>query len=395
MSNVATRRICFVTATRADYGHLYWVMKAVQADSALQLQVIVTGAHLCDQWGRTEEIIVRDGFSVDARIDMQMAGDSGICVSKSTALATIGFAEAYERLSPNLIVLLGDRYEELAAAQAALFMRIPVAHIHGGETSEGAIDESIRHAVTKMSHVHFAATETYRKRILQMGENPAMVFNFGAPGLDHIHQTPMMSLTELEHDLGVILAQKLVFLVTYHPATLGDMDPGAAADELISALDSYPEAALIITGVNSDAGNAAISSRIQAYAARYPERIRFFNSLGQRTYLSLMQYADVVIGNSSSGLIEAPAVRVPTVNIGDRQRGRLKALSVIDCLENAVDIRRAIDLALSESFMARLPQDISLYGKGGAAERIAQMLKTVELDCILTKKFHEYIPSNK
>lgn len=393
MSDQAPRRICFVTATRADYGHLYWVMKAVQADAALQLQVIVSGAHLCEQWGRTEQVVVRDGFPVDARIEMQMAGDSGVGVSKSTALATMGFAEAYERLSPDLVVLLGDRYEELAAAQAALFMRVPVAHIHGGETSEGAMDESIRHAVTKMSHVHFAAAESYRQRILQMGENPAMVFNFGAPGLDHLQQTPMMSLPELEQDLGVALAGKPVFLVTYHPATLGDIEPGAAADELMSALEAYPDAAVIFTGVNADAGNAAISSRIQAYAARYPERVRIFNSLGQRRYLSLMQCADVVIGNSSSGLIEAPAVRVPTVNIGDRQRGRLKALSVIDCLENAGDIRRAIDLALSESFMAGLPQDVSLYGKGDAAVRIAQKLKTVGLDGILAKKFYDYMPS--
>lgn len=393
MSYVEPRKICFVTATRADYGHLYWIMKAIQADSSLQLQLIVTGAHLCEQWGRTERVVMRDGFHIDARIEMQMASDSGLSVSKSTALATMGFADAYERLSPDLIVLLGDRYEELAAAQAALFMRVPVAHIHGGEASEGAMDESIRHAVTKMSHIHFVAAEVYLQRVLKMGENPAMVFNFGAPGLDHLQRTELMSITELEKDLGVALVGKRVFLVTYHPATLGGMDPGAAVEQLILALNAYPEATVIFTGVNADKGYAAISSKIQAYAARSHERVCFFNSLGQQRYLSLMQCADVVIGNSSSGLIEAPAVRVPTVNIGERQNGRLKALSVIDCLETACDIRRAIELALSQSFLAKLPMDISLYGKGDAANKIAQKLKTVELDHILIKKFYDYIPS--
>lgn len=393
MTSAVRRKICFVTATRADYGHLYWVMKAVQADPDLQLQVIVTGAHLCEQWGGTEKVVRSDGFPIDARIEMQMASDSGVGVSKSTALAVMGFAEAYDRLTPELIVLLGDRYEELAAAQAALFMRIPVAHLHGGETSEGAMDESIRHAVTKMSHAHFVAAEPYRQRILQMGENPANVFNFGAPGLDHLQQTPMMSLPELEQSLDVELENKSLFLVTYHPATLGSLDPGHATEELLEALDAYPSAVVIFTGVNADAGNFAISSRIQAYSSRYPQRVRFFNSLGQRRYLSLMRYASVVIGNSSSGLIEAPAVGIPTVNIGDRQRGRLKALSVIDCLEKSVDIRRAIDLALSDEFVRNLPSDVSLYGKGDAALKIKQKLKTMELNGILMKKFFDYLPS--
>lgn len=395
MSDMETRRICFVTATRADYGHLYWVMKAVQADVQLQLQLIVTGAHLCEQWGRTEKSIVQDGFPINARIEMQMASDSGVGVSKATALATIGFAEAYERLSPDLIVLLGDRYEELAAAQAALLMRVPVAHIHGGETSEGAVDESIRHAVTKMSHVHFVAAETYKRRILQMGENPEMVFNFGAPGLDHIQLTPMLSLPELEQELGVVLQGKPLFLITYHPATLGDKAPEAAVDELLNALDAYPEATLIFTGVNSDEGHTAINAKIQAYTTGYAERTRLFNSLGQRRYLSLMRFADVVIGNSSSGLIEAPALKVPTVNIGDRQKGRLKARTVIDCDEKTSDIKRAINLSLSKSFKESLPEFVSLYGSGDAAIKIAKKLKEVDLHNILTKKFYEFNRSAK
>lgn len=383
------RRICFVTGTRADYGHLYWVMREVQQDPELELQVIVTGAHLCNAWGRTVDVIERDGFPIDARVDMQLSGDSGVATAKSTGLAVIGFADAYERLSPDLIVLLGDRYEELAAAQVALLMKIPVAHIHGGETSEGAMDESIRHAVTKMSHLHFVAAAPYRDRVLQLGENPAAVFNFGAPGLDHLTRTPLPDRAALAADIGLPLDGP-VFAVTYHPVTLNAQVPAVAANELIGALERFPSANIIFTGVNADPGNWAIARAIREFSATHPERVRFFDSLGQQRYLGLLQIADVVIGNSSSGLIEAPALRVPTVNIGDRQRGRLKAASVIDCADDTESIKNAIEQALSPQFREQLPVNLSPYGKGRAAAQIMQVMKTCDLSNILMKKFFDF-----
>lgn len=384
------RRICFVTGTRADYGHLYWVMREVQQDPELELQVVVTGAHLCDTWGRTVDVIERDGFPIDARVDMQLSSDSGVATSKSTGLAVIGFADVYERLAPDLIVLLGDRYEELAAVQVALLMKIPVAHIHGGETSEGAMDESIRHAVTKMSHLHFVAADSYRDRVLQLGENPVTVFNFGAPGLDHLTRTPLPDRAALAAHIGLPLDGP-VFSVTYHPVTLSAQDPAVAASALIGALERFPSVNIVFTGVNADPGNRAIARVIHKFSEAHPERVRFFDSLGQQRYLGLLQIADVVIGNSSSGLIEAPALRVPSVNIGDRQRGRLKAASVIDCADDTESIEKAIEQALSPQFRAQLPAEVSLYGKGSAAAQIKQVLKTCDLSNILMKKFFDFL----
>jgi UDP-hydrolysing UDP-N-acetyl-D-glucosamine 2-epimerase len=383
------RRICFVTGTRADYGHLYWVMREVQDDPELQLQVVVTGAHLCSAWGRTVQVIERDGFPIDARVDMQLASDSGVATAKSTGLAVIGLADAFDRLAPDLVVLLGDRYEELAAAQTALLLKIPVAHIHGGETSEGAMDESIRHAVTKLSHLHFVAAEDYRQRVLQLGENPSAVFNFGAPGLDHLKRTAIPDRAALASFVGLPLDGP-VFAVTYHPVTLEAQDPGVAATALVDALKQFPDANIVFTGVNADPGNAAISRVIGEFVAANPGRAKLFDSLGQQRYLALLKIADVVIGNSSSGLIEAPAVRVPTVNIGDRQRGRLKAASVIDCADDAQSITRAIEKALSPAFRAGLPEQNSLYGIGEAAPQIAGVLKNHPLSNVLMKKFFDH-----
>ena len=390
MMQTSPRNILVVTGTRADYGHLYWLMRELQCDAGVRLLVAVTGAHLCKQWGDSEQVILNDGFDIDARIEMQLAGDSGVAVNKSLALGIIGFADAYQQLNPDIVVLLGDRYEELAAAQACLFLRIPVAHIHGGETSEGAVDESIRHAVTKLSHLHFVAAEPYKERVLQLGENPSMVFNFGAPGLDHLTRTEFLSAHELCQKIGLSFLDKPFFIVTYHPATLGFCEPALAIDQLLRALEVYPQSVVVFTGVNTDMGNSDVTTRIKDFTRRFQHRVRFFDSLGQTAYLSALKYADAVIGNSSSGLIEAPALGVPTVNIGDRQKGRLKAVSVIDCAENAEDISRAIDLALSETFIKRLPERGSLYGAGNASFRIAQTLKSVNLENVLQKHFFSY-----
>lgn len=387
--SAARRKICFVTGTRADYGHLYWVMREVEADPDLQLQVIVTGAHLCAAWGRTVEVIERDGFPVDARVDMQLSDDSGVAVAKSTGLGVIGLADAYARLQPDIVVLLGDRYEELAAAQVALFMRIPVAHIHGGETSEGAMDESIRHAVTKLSHLHFVAAQSYRERVLQLGEDPARVFDFGAPGLDHLSRTMLPDRAALASHIRLSLEAPL-FVVTYHPVTLLAQEAEAGIGALLRALERFDDAQIVFTGVNADQGNAAIGQAIAGFAAANGGRVRFFSSLGQQRYLGLLRLADVVIGNSSSGLIEAPALRIPTVNIGDRQRGRLKAVSVIDCAEDTDSIVRAVEKAVSGAFRSGLPEKLSLYGVGDAASQITGVLRTVDLSDILIKRFHDY-----
>lgn len=388
----AMRKICFVTGTRADYGHLYWVMKEVLSDRQLEFQLIVTGAHLCEKWGHTVDVIESDGFPINAKIEMQMASDSGVATCKSTALGIIGIAEAYDRLAPDLVVLLGDRYEELAAAQAALFMKIPVAHIHGGETSEGAMDESIRHSLTKLSHLHFVAAESYKNRILQLGENPDHVYNYGAPGLDHLKRMDFYSPDELEKFIGLSLRQKTIFLVTLQPVTLADsnLSKDGPIDLLIQALERFPASQVIFTGVNADPGNIYIQQKISQFATANPDRVRFYDSLGQRRYLSLMRISDVVIGNSSSGLIEAPALRVPTVNIGARQKGRLKADSVIDVNENAVEIFSAIKRAMSTEFKEALLGATSLYGdSGGASIAIKEKLKSIDLNNILMKKFYD------
>ena len=388
----AKRKICFVTGTRADYGHLFWTMKEVLLDPDLDFQLIVTGAHLCAKWGNTVDFIKADGFPIDACVEMQMASDSGVATCKATALGVIGIAEAYERLRPDLVVLLGDRYEELAAAQAALFMKIPVAHIHGGETSEGAMDESIRHSVTKLAHLHFVAAESYKSRVIQLGENPNNVFNFGAPGLDHLVRMNFLTAEELETFTGIPLKDEVIFLVTLQPVTLDGVLPEkvSAIELLTQALDNFPNAKVIFTGVNADPGNIHIEQVISKYAAEHPNRVRFYDSLGQARYLSLMKLAQVVIGNSSSGLIEAPALKVPTVNIGARQRGRLKASSVIDVEEDAKKISLAIDKALSAQFREGLQKKISLYGDdGNASIAIKEKLKNINLDNLLMKKFYD------
>lgn len=386
------RKICFVTGTRADYGHLYWIMKEVLLDPGLEFQLIVTGAHLCAKWGNTVDVIKADGFPIDASVEMQMASDSGVATCKATALGVIGIAEAFDRLKPDVVVLLGDRYEELAAAQAALLMKIPLAHIHGGETSEGAMDESIRHSVTKLSHLHFVAAEAYKNRVLQLGENPEYVFNFGAPGLDHLGRMNFCSIEELEEYIGFSLIDETIFLITLQPVTLDDLPQkkNSAIESLLEALDSFPESKVIFTGVNADPGNLYIQQKIAKYAAAHPERVRFYDSLGQKKYLSLMRFSRAVIGNSSSGLIEAPALKVPTVNIGARQRGRLKAASVIDVEESATEICSAIKKVLSSQFRDLILKNISLYGdSGNASIAIKEKLKNVNLENILMKKFYD------
>lgn len=385
---MSKRRICVVTGTRADYGLLYWLLKEVGADPDLDLLLIVTGMHLSPEFGLTQRVIEEDGFGIDAKVEMLLSSDTPVGIAKSIGLGVIGFADALARLNPDILAVLGDRYEILAAVQAALVARIPVAHLHGGETTEGAIDEAIRHAITKMSHLHFVAAEPYRRRVIQLGEQPEVVFNVGAPGLDHIKRLKLLDREEFEQSIGFELGD-INFLVTYHPATLGALPPQHAMQELLTALHQFPMARLIFTKPNSDADSRVMSQMIDEYLRCQPERVVVFTSMGQVRYLSALQHVDAVIGNSSSGIIEAPAFKTATINIGDRQKGRLKAASVIDCDETSDSIVAGIKKALTPEFLKTVRSAASLYGSGETAQKIMQAMKTVSLDGITRKSFYD------
>lgn len=372
---IVKRKICVVTGTRAEYGLLYWLMKEIDADPDLQLQIIATGMHLSPEFGLTYQQIEVDGFNIDAKLETLLSSDSPIGIAKSIGLGVISFADALARLKPDILVVLGDRFEILAAAQAALVARIPIAHIHGGETTEGAFDEGIRHTITKMAQWHFVAAEPYRKRVIQLGEKSDRVFNFGAPGLDHLQHLEWMDRSSLEESLAIKLDPS-VFLVTYHPVTLSRQEPISAMNELLAALDEFPQATFIFTYPNADTGGRALIERLDQWVSVNKHRAKAFVSLGQQRYLSLMREVDIIIGNSSSGLTEAPALKKATVNIGDRQKGRLKASSIIDTSEKKETIVAAINRALSEEFRARLPITESLYGSGNVSRRIKDTLKT-------------------
>jgi len=375
---MAQRKICIVTGTRAEYGLLYWLMKEIAADDDLELQVIATGMHLSPEFGLTYQQIEADGFSIDAKVEMLLSSDTPVGIAKSIGLGVIGFADALERLKPDILLLLGDRFEILAAAQAAMVARIPIAHIHGGETTEGAFDEQIRHAITKFAQWHFVAAEPYGQRVIQLGESPDRVFNLGSPGLDCFQYMDWLDRPTLERSLGMELRSPL-FLVTYHPVTLDQQSPSIAMHELLKALDGFPEATVILTYPNADTGGRVLIEQIDQWVKHNQYRSKAFVSLGQQRYLSLMGEADVIIGNSSSGLTEAPALKKATVNVGDRQKGRLKAQSVIDTPERSQDIMAGIHQALSDEFQSMLPSVKSLYRTGNVSQQIKEKLKTVPL----------------
>lgn len=385
---VAKRKICIVTGTRAEYGLLQGVMAGVRNEPSLKLQIIATGAHLVSRFGHTYKIIEEDGFDIDVKIDMLLASDTPVAVTKSMGLATIGFAEAFQTLQPDLIVLLGDRYETLTAAQAALIASIPVAHIHGGEVTEGAMDESIRHAITKMSHLHFASTQEYRNRIVQMGENPDHVYVVGAPGLDHIRELELMDRNVLSASLDFQLSSPF-FLMTYHPVTLAGRNEMVVLENVLLALDSFPDHQTIMTYPNADTFGHLLIERLEEYASENKGRVLLTTSLGQLKYLSAAKLADVVIGNSSSGIIEAPSLGTPTVNIGTRQKGRLAASSVIHCRETFTSIKDSIERALSSEHQNLTRQIANPYGDGKTAPRIVKCIKNIPLEDLILKPFFD------
>ena len=377
-----------VSGSRADYGLLRRLLAEIRDDSALELKLAVTGQHLCKAYGATRSEIESDGFLIDDTVETLMADSGPVGVAKAVGLGVIGFSEALQRLSPDIVVVLGDRFEIFAAVQSALFARLPVAHIHGGETTEGALDESMRHAITKMSHVHFPAAEAYRQRIIRLGEPPRLVFCHGAPGLDDVRDAIFLGRVKLAERLGFRLGRPC-FLVTYHPQTASGSPYNRGARALFEALAEFPAATILITGHNSDVGSCEVEVEIQRFISTNKEKVKLFTSMGRALYLSAMRYADVVIGNSSSGIIEAPFLKRPSVNIGDRQKGRLKAASIIDCSEDSASIAAAIRKALSPKFQRSLSAVKSLYGAGGASRKIKETLKKIDLTGIVQKGFFD------
>jgi UDP-hydrolysing UDP-N-acetyl-D-glucosamine 2-epimerase len=388
------RKIAVVTGTRADYGLLRWLMVEIDARPDLQLQVVATGMHFAPDFGNTYTAILDDGFTIDERVEMLLASDSAVGMAKSTGLGTIGLADALARLGPDVVVILGDRFEALAAAQTALLMRIPIAHIAGGEATEGAIDDSIRHAITKMSHLHFTAAKPYHDRVVQMGEDPARVFTVGGIGLDNFVRMPMLGLDELSAELDWDLRGPLV-LCTFHPETLTGGSPEDALRPLFSAFAARPALRILFTKGNADAGGRELNHLVDEFVHHNPARAKAFTSLGQRRYLSVLRLANVVVGNSSSGIAEAPSAGTPTVNIGGRQRGRLRAPSVIDTPNDADAIGSAIDRSLTLEFQELAAARQSPFGAPGASAEIADVLSAVPLAPLLEKTFHELGPEER
>jgi len=381
------RKICVVTGTRAEFGLLRWLIQEVQASEGLELQIVATGMHLSPEFGLTYREIEQAGFHIDARVEMLLGADTASAVTKSMGLGLIGFADVFARLSPDVVVLLGDRFEIFAAAAAAMIAGIPIAHLHGGETTEGAFDEAIRHAVTKMSHLHFVAAEDYRRRVIQLGEQPERVFLVGGLGIDAIKHITLMTREELEASIDFKLGPRNL-LITFHPVTLEGQSSAHQMRELLDALDGLRDTHLIFTMPNADTGGRELTSMVESFVSTHPNA-RAYSSLGQLRYLSCMKWVDGVVGNSSSGLAEAPSMGVGTVDIGDRQRGRLRASSVIHCEPDRQQIADAIDILYSAAFRQGLATVVNPYGNGGASQRIVEVLANHPLDPLVKKKFND------
>lgn len=381
------RKIAVITGTRAEYGLLYWTMKELQQRDNVTLQLIVTGAHLSQAHGYTVKQIEEDGFAIDARVDMQLYDDTALDITRSMGVCIEGVAKALAELAPDIVVILGDRYEMLAAASAALMLMIPIAHIHGGEVTQGAIDESIRHAITKMSYWHFATAKAYAKRIIQLGEDESRVFVAGAPGIDNIARLPLLSREALEKIIGFPLASP-VLLCTFHPETLSPQPVGEQIEQFTQALHAFPDSTLIVTGANADTGGKYINSKLQEFVHQHPNSV-FHASLGSLRYLSAMKHADVIVGNSSSGMIEAPTLGKASVNIGDRQKGRIRTAGIIDCLCEHQAIIAAIRQALSADFQKNLGVSDVFGAPGRVGTFIADSLATCVIPVKPNKMFHD------
>lgn len=384
------KTVCVLTATRAEYGLLKRVILALNHDEKIQVKVAVTGMHLSPEYGLTYQEIEDDGIIIDRKIEILLSSNSGESICKSMGLAMIGFGEYFAVLKPDMLVVLGDRYETLSVCIAAMNMQIPIAHIHGGETTEGAIDEVIRHAITKLSYLHFTSTEMYRRRVIQLGEAPNRVFNVGALGIENILQEELLTNEELEGALQFALGNSYA-VVTFHPVTLEKATSKMQTQELLTALDCFPNMKFIFTKANADADGKVINELLQRYVEKHLHNCILVSSLGNKRYLSALQNCDMVIGNSSSGIIEAPAFKIPTVNIGDRQKGRVQTNSIINCQPVKEDIIRAIEKAKIMKAKDNLCNPINIYGNGTTSEQIAtEIKKALEGNSLnLKKEFYD------
>lgn len=381
------KKIAVFTATRAEYGLLKGVIQEIAKDHELQLQLIVSGTHLSADFGMTINEIEADGFQADEAIEMIMSHDTPTGICKSMGLAMMGYGEALIRRSPDILVILGDRYEAFCAAATAQICRVPVAHLYGGEATEGLIDEAFRHSITKMSHLHFASCEAYRQRIIQLGEAPNRVFNIGALGVENIRRMTLMSRGELAESIGFNL-EVPYFLVTFHPVTLEKDTSEGQFQALLAALDDFPEYNVVFTKANADTDGRVINCLIDEYTEKRPKRCLAVTSLGVNRYLPAMQYATAVIGNSSSGIVEAPSYKIPTINIGDRQKGRVRAGSVIDCEPFTTSIEAAIHKGVSRRFQQGLNNTKNPYEKVGTASEIVSTIAAFDTAGLLKKRFY-------
>jgi len=379
-----TRKICVITGTRAEYGLLRRVMQEIKDDESLALQLIVTGMHLSPEFGQTYKEIENDDFVIDKKVEMLVSSDTPTGISKSIGLGIIGIADALQELKPEIVILLGDRFEIFASACAALVACIPVAHLHGGEVTEGAIDDAFRHSITKMSHIHFVGTEEYRKRVVQLGEHPDSVFNVGGFGLDSINNLELVSKEEIEKSLDFRFLEKNL-LITFHPETLEKASTAFHFQELLDALSTLENVGLIFTFPNSDTGSRSLIQKLEYFAAN--NNVYIFKSLGQLDYFSLLTQVDGVVGNSSSGLLEVPSFKKGTINIGDRQKGRLQATSIINCQPDKNAIIKALNTLFSQKYQESVNTTINPYGTPGASSRTVSILKSLDLDNLVKKSF--------
>ena len=383
-------KICIATGTRAEYGLLKPLIEKINTDNNFTLQLLVTGAHLSPEFGLTYRHIEADGYEIDAKVEMLLSSDTAEGITKSMGLGMIGYADAFQQLSPDLLVILGDRYEMLAIASTALIFRIPIAHIHGGELTEGAYDDAIRHAITKMSALHFTSTETYRQRVIQLGEQPERVFNVGAIGLDNFQLLQLLSKEELEEDLHIKF-NPYNYLVGFHPETLSDQSIEEQFDALLQAIDMQKDSFFIFTKANADTNGRIINQMMEGYVNKNPEKSILFDSLGSLRYLSVMKQATAVVGNSSSGIVEAPSIPTATINIGDRQKGRIQAESIVNCSTQKEDILQAFQKVLSEEFRNKLNGITNPYGKVNASNQIIGIFKSISVDKFSQKTFYDIL----
>ena len=384
---MSKKKICLVTGSRAEYGLLYWLIKELQADKDFKVQLIVTGMHLSKEFGLTYRVIEKD-FKIDKKINMYLSSDTSIGILKSMSIAQTSFARAYDKLRPDIVILLGDRYEIFSAATAAMISKIPIGHIHGGEITLGSWDDCIRHCITKMAHLHFAATEEYKNRVIQLGEKPNNVFNVGGMGIENIKKLKLLSKKELEKSINFKFNKRNI-LITYHPVTLENNTSKQQFQVLLDVINELDHTNIIFTKSNSDLNGKIINQMIDKYTKKYSKKSAGFVSLGQTNYLSVLQFMDAVVGNSSSGLIEAPSFKIATINIGDRQKGRIKAESVIDCIPNKKSIKSSLKKIYSRNFQKSLKDVKNPYDNGMPSKKIVRVLKNINLENILKKNFYD------